>query len=163
MDDARELTDRARRMLVATQYLTLATADHDGRPWASTLWYAAWQPTSPDDGLDLVLLWLSRHEAQHSRNLLARSEAAISVFDSSQPAGTGEGLQLDVTAGLVPSPEIDDPVAVLSEASVAAGGNPWDRGKVEGPDAVLHLYAARVRSAYPLGRGTRVRLPLVSG
>jgi hypothetical protein len=160
VEDVEGQVERARRMLAANQYLTLATADSAGRPWASTLWCAVWQPTTPPDALDLRLLWLSRAEARHSRNLLARPEVGISIFDSTQPAGTGDGLQLEADAGRVPSAEVDEPVAVLSEASVAAGGGPWDRQKVEGPSAVLRLYAARVRSAYLLGNGERVGLPL---
>ena len=59
----------------------------------------------------------------------------------------------------MPSAEIDEPVAVLSAASVAAGGNPWDRAKVE-TTTPLRLYRARPRAAYLLGNGTRVDLPL---
>jgi len=161
MTEVEERVGRARRMLAGIQYLTLATAGADGRPWASTVWCATWQPTTAGDALDLQLLWLSRPGARHSQNLLVRPEVGISIFDSTQPAGTGEGLQLDAVAGEVASADLDQPVAVLSDASVAAGGGPWDRGRVEGPDAVLHLYAARVRSAYLLGDGTRVDLPLV--
>jgi hypothetical protein len=156
-----ETIERARAMLAGIQYLTLATADADGEPWASTVWCTMWQPTEPPEALDLQLLWLSRREARHSQNLLVRPEVGFSVFDSSQPAGTGDGLQFRAVAGEIPSVDLDEPLAVLSQASVAAGGTQWDRSRVEGPDAVLHLYAARVRSAYLLGNGTRVDLPLV--
>lgn len=147
-------------MLAGVQYLTLATSDADGRPWASTVWCAMWQPTTPPDALDLQLLWLSRPEARHSRNLLVRPEVGISVFDSSQPAGTGDGLQLEAVAGEVPSADLDAPLRVVSEASYAAGSGAFGRAQVEGPDADLRVYAARIRSAYLLGDGTRVDLPL---
>ena len=36
-----DLVARAQRLLEANQYLTLATADSDGRPWSSTVFSAA--------------------------------------------------------------------------------------------------------------------------
>lgn len=63
--------------------MTLATADEAGRPWASPVWYAA-------VGYD-ELLWLSRPEARHSRNLAVRRELGIVIFDSSASIGMGQG------------------------------------------------------------------------
>ena len=60
-----------------------------------------------------------------------------------------------------PSADLDEPVAVLSEASLAAGGGPWDREKVT-RTTPLRLYAARIRTAYLLGNGTRVALPTLA-
>ena len=36
----RDLAILAREIIDANQYLTLATADGDGRPWAAPVWYA---------------------------------------------------------------------------------------------------------------------------
>jgi hypothetical protein len=153
------IVERARRMLTQNQYLTLATADESGRPWATTVWYAAWQRTRPADALDLELVWLSRPEAQHSHNLLVRPEVGISVFDSGQPAGTGDGLQLSAVAAEVDPSVLDETAAVFSEASLAAGGGPWARADVEGV-AAPRLYVARVERAYVLGGRERHELPL---
>jgi pyridoxamine 5'-phosphate oxidase-like protein len=43
----------------ANRYMTLSTADADGVPWASPVWYA---PDGPD-----ALLWVSDPSARHSR------------------------------------------------------------------------------------------------
>ena len=157
MDD--EWVARARQMLEANQYLTLATADASGRPWATTVWYAAWQRTRPADALDLELVWLSHPAARHSQNLLARREIGISVFDSSQPAGTGDGLQLSAVAAEVDPAGLDEAAAVFSEASLAAGGNAWARADVEG-GAVPRLYVAQVERAFVLGGRERHEVPL---
>jgi uncharacterized protein YhbP (UPF0306 family) len=152
-----EVVRRAQRLLDENQYLTLATADENGRPWSSTVWYTARQRHS--QGLAVDFIWLSRPEAQHSRNLVRRPEVGISIFDSTQPAGTGDGLQFGGLAGLVPSAELDEAAAAFSAASLAAGGNAWTRAQVEAP-ALPRLYFARIESAFLLGGGTRVDIPL---
>jgi hypothetical protein len=150
---------RALQLLHENQYLTLATADTSGRPWSSTVWYAAWRPSRSDERLSVDFIWLSRPEAQHSRNLLQRPEVGISIFDSAQPAGTGDGLQFAARAEPVPPALLDDAVDAFSEASLAAGGGAWTRAQVEAP-ALPRLYIARPESAYLLGGGTRVEVAL---
>jgi uncharacterized protein YhbP (UPF0306 family) len=154
-----ELVSRAHQLLEGNQYLTLATADPTGRPWSSTVWYAARRRSRPADHLVLELIWLSRPEALHSRNLLERPEVGISIFDSTQPAGTGDGLQLAARAEQVPSAELDAAAAVFSEASLAAGGGPWSRAQLEEPE-IPRLYVARVVTAYVLGNGDRTEIPV---
>ena len=147
---------RALRLLEENQYLTLATADARGRPWSSTVWYTC-TTSSSSQGLAIEFIWLSRPEAQHSRNLQERPEAGISVFDSTQPAGTGDGLQFAARAERVPAARLDDAAAAFSRASLAAGGGPWTRAQVEEP-ALPRLYLAQVERAFLLGDGSRVEL-----
>ena len=54
----------ARRIVDANMYMTLATADADGRPWVSPVWYA---PVTYAE-----FLWVSSPEARHSRNIALR-------------------------------------------------------------------------------------------
>ncbi len=154
-----ELVTSAQRLLEEIRYLTLATADGNGRPWSSTVWYAAWRRSRSPEALAVDLVWLSRPEAQHSRNLVERPEVGLSIFDSHQPAGTGIGLQLAARAEPVPTDELDEALRAFSQASVAAGGGPWTREKLEEP-AVLRPYVARIETALLLGDGTRVEIPL---
>jgi uncharacterized protein YhbP (UPF0306 family) len=154
-----DLVARARRLLEANQYLTLATADATGMPWSSTVWYTAWQRSRAPEALAVDFVWLSRPEAQHSRNLVERPEVGISIFDSTQPAGTGIGLQFAARAESVPTEELDEALEAFSRASVAAGGGSWTRAKVDGL-AVLRPYVARIETAFLLGDGTRVEVPL---
>ena len=62
-------------------YMVLATADADGRPWASPVYFASEDYTE--------FYWVSSPEVTHSRNLAARSELSIVVFDSQAPISTG--------------------------------------------------------------------------
>lgn len=154
-----EQVGRAYRLIEANRYLTLATADLSGRPWASTVWYTLLPRASWQHGFGVEPVWLSRPEARHSRNLTQRPEVGISIFDSRQPPDAGQGLQLAAVAEQVRSPQLDKVVAAFSLACVAAGGDEWTRAQVEEP-ALPRLYIARISSAFLLGEGSRVELPL---
>ena len=135
------------------------TADADGRPWASTVWFCASLRSPSTERLDVELIWLSRPEAQHSLNLLQRPEVGVSVFDSRQPADTCVGLQLAARAEPVPADELAVALTAFSEASVAAGGNAWSLGQVQEP-APLRVYRAHLDRALLLVDGSRAELPL---
>ncbi|HKH39752.1 MAG TPA: pyridoxamine 5'-phosphate oxidase family protein [Rubrobacter sp.] len=63
----------ARSIVDSKLYATLATADAEGRPWASPVWFA-------HDGYR-DFFWVSRPEARHSRNVAARASARGLRFD----------------------------------------------------------------------------------
>ena len=71
------LAAHARAIIDTNLYMTLGTADLDGRPWTSPVYFAA--------GKDRDLYWTSAVDAQHSRNLAERPFVSIVVFDSTAP------------------------------------------------------------------------------
>jgi len=143
--------DAVRSIVDANTYLTLATGDEHGNPWASPVWYAT------ADYREFV--WASTLEARHSRNLASRPELAIAIFDSRQPPGTGEAVYLAARATRVPDAELDRCVRIYATASEAQGLPTWTRADVE-PPARLRLYHAVAGEHFILARGDR-RLPVV--
>lgn len=93
------LAARARRIIDSIMYMTLATADEHGRPWASPVWYAAASPTQ--------LLWASDPNAQHSRNIASRPEIGLVVFDSTVPIGGAEGVYMEAAAEQLTGVELE--------------------------------------------------------
>src|SRR5215210_5017100 len=87
MADPAEL---AKRIIDSNTYMTLATADAAGRPWASPLWFAHEDYAR--------FLWVSKPEALHSRNLSARPEVGIVIFDSSAGVGAAEAVYVEAEA-----------------------------------------------------------------
>jgi hypothetical protein len=132
------------------QYLTLATADAEGRPWATPVWYA---PVG-----DTEVLWVSVPDARHSRNIEVRPDVGIVVFDSHAPYNTGQGLYLEAVAGPVPPAEIDRYVDAFSRASVDRGGTGWT-AEVVTPPARHRLYRATVSARWILDERDR-RIPV---
>ena len=78
-----DFDDVARGIIDGNRYMVLGTADEGGRPWVSPVYYA---PCGYSE-----LHWVSTPEAQHSRNLAARPDLSIVVFDSQAPVGEGQG------------------------------------------------------------------------
>lgn len=134
----------------ANRYMTLATADESGLPWATPVWYATADYRE--------FLWVSSPDARHSRNLAVRPDVGIVIFDSRQEPGSGQGVYLAATAGLVPDSELDRAVALFSEISQSQDAPAWSRADVE-PPARFRLYRATAARHFVLS-GRDERLPV---
>jgi nitroimidazol reductase NimA-like FMN-containing flavoprotein (pyridoxamine 5'-phosphate oxidase superfamily) len=136
----------------ANQFMVLATADGEGGPWASPVWFAT---TSYRE-----YFWVSSPDARHSRNLAVRPELAMSIYDSQQPPLTGLGVYVAATAVQVPESELDEGLEVYSEVSRESGMASWERSKVL-PPAKHRLYRATATELFVLASDdTRTSVPL---
>ena len=77
-------------VIAANRYMVLATADADGVPWASPVWFAT------ED--ERVFYWISEPDARHSRNIAARPEIALVIFDSTVTPGEAAALYMQARA-----------------------------------------------------------------
>jgi nitroimidazol reductase NimA-like FMN-containing flavoprotein (pyridoxamine 5'-phosphate oxidase superfamily) len=143
--------EAARALVDASSYLTLATADADGRPWASPVWFA-------HDGY-ATFLWMSQPGARHSRNVAARPEVALVLFDSTVAPGQRNAVYVEAVAGIVPDAELGAAVAVYRERSVARGLEPLEVDEVSG-DAPWRLYRAVASAVYVLEDEHDRRVPV---
>ncbi len=134
-------TEATRAIIDANSYMTLATADADGAPWASPVWFAHDQYAT--------FLWMSHPDTRHSRNVAARREIAIVIFDSTVSPRQRNAVYVEATATLVPDAELADAVAVYAARSVARGLETLAREEVSG-DAPWRLYRARASAVYVL-------------
>jgi pyridoxine/pyridoxamine 5'-phosphate oxidase len=123
----------ARRLIEANMYMTIATADADGRPWISPVWFAS--------ASDTEFLWVSSPEARHSRNIAARPEVAIVIFDSTVPVGSAEALYVEAVAEQLADGDVDEAIEIYSRRSQACGARPWTAGDVLAPEP-FRLYRA---------------------
>jgi nitroimidazol reductase NimA-like FMN-containing flavoprotein (pyridoxamine 5'-phosphate oxidase superfamily) len=140
--------DLARAIIDGNSYLTLATADAGGRPWATPVWFAHDRYTD--------FLWLSRPTTRHSANIAARPEVAIVVFDSTVPINQGRAVYVEAVADGVPAAEVEGALRVFSARSVADGGSDYPTE----PDG-FRLYRARAVTHYVLDEhDSRVRVDL---
>lgn len=130
--------DAARRVIDANSYLTLATADAAGRPWATPVWFAE---------RDLrEFVWVSRIETKHSANIAARPEVALAVFDSTVPVGSAIAVYVEAVSAQVADAELDDALAVFNARSVDRGLSPWREADVTGaaPHRLFRAVASHV-------------------
>ena len=142
----------AAEIIAANRYMTLATADADGRPWASPVYYAAAAPG--------VFLWVSRPGSRHSRNVAVRPELGIAIFDSQVAIGAGQAVYAEAVAEQLAGDELARGIADFSRVSQAHGAASWSAADVQAP-AELRLYRATVGDCWVLEPGGRdIRVPV---
>jgi nitroimidazol reductase NimA-like FMN-containing flavoprotein (pyridoxamine 5'-phosphate oxidase superfamily) len=142
-----------RQIIDTSRYLTLATADEEGVPWASPVWYAS------EDYREF--LWVSSPAARHSRNLASRPEVAIVIFDSHQPPGAGQGVYVSARAEKVREDDLDRDIAIFSRRSQIHGAAAWTRADVQ-PPSRHRLYHATAIQHFALSANDE-RLPVDLG
>jgi nitroimidazol reductase NimA-like FMN-containing flavoprotein (pyridoxamine 5'-phosphate oxidase superfamily) len=150
-----ELEARVRRIIDGNRYMTIATIDDDGRPWATPVYF------SPGGYQDMY--WISSPETKHSRNIAIRPDVSIVVFDSRVAIGDAKACYMQARA---------EEVAEPTDEQCAIAFRPRFEGvKRFGPDelrdpAKLRLYRANVSRHWVLiraddpvwGRGTDSRI-----
>lgn len=140
----------ARTIVAANRYLVLATAGAGGRPWVSPVWFASEDAST--------FLWISKPETRHSRNIAARPEIAIVVFDSSADPDDAAALYVSAVAAELDGAERDAAIAVYARASVAQGLRAFSREDVS-EGGRWRLYRATATERSVLGPGDE-RLPV---
>jgi hypothetical protein len=141
MDRQSELEAAARVIIDANRYLTLGTADRDGRPWVSPVYYAAAGYSE--------FFWVSSPEARHSRNIAERPEVSLVIFDSRAVIGTGQAVYATAVAEEVGNGDLDRGIEIFSTTSVAHGAREWTAADVR-PPAHLRLYRVLVSEHFVL-------------
>jgi Pyridoxamine 5'-phosphate oxidase len=131
----------ARAVLDGTCYAVLATADADGIPWATPVWFA-------HDGLDR-LYWLSWPGTRHSQLIEQRPEIAITVFDSNAVPNEGTAFYATAHARRCPDEQVDDGLRILNRRMLAQGIGEFTREHATGGSR-LRLYVAEIAEAWVL-------------
>jgi nitroimidazol reductase NimA-like FMN-containing flavoprotein (pyridoxamine 5'-phosphate oxidase superfamily) len=131
----------ARGVIDANAYMTLATADGDGRPWASPVWFAHHGYTK--------FYWVSRPDARHSRNLAVRPHVAIVIFDSTVTVGEALAIYIEAEAEQLSDAEQEHAIDVYSRRSQAHGAGQWTTSDVSAP-ASHRLYRATASTHFLL-------------
>jgi uncharacterized protein YhbP (UPF0306 family) len=148
-----KLEAEARAIIDSNLYMTIGTADQSGRPWVSPVYFA------PEDYVEF--LWVSSPEATHSRNLSARSEVSIVIFDSQVPISSGKAVYMSATAKEVADSELDHALEIFSSRTKEHGGRPWTREDVL-PPARRRLYRATASEHFVLDPNDQ-RIPVTPG
>jgi nitroimidazol reductase NimA-like FMN-containing flavoprotein (pyridoxamine 5'-phosphate oxidase superfamily) len=133
-----ELQTIARSIVDTNRFMTLATADALGTPWASPVWYA---PAGYGE-----FFWVSSPEATHSRNIAVRPELAIVIFDSHE-AGGWKALYMSAVAEQLE--DVDEGIEIFSRRSVEQGFPAWTPEDVL-PPARHRLYRATAAKHFVL-------------
>ncbi len=135
-----DLVAHAQGLLDANRYLTLATADEDGRPWTSPVYFAS--------AAVREFYWVSATDARHSRNLAGRPQVSIVVFDSTVAAYHGRAVYAVGEARELSGDGLDRGLEVYPGPS-HRGGAPLTRDDVTG-SSPYRLYRATASDVWVL-------------
>jgi putative heme iron utilization protein len=139
----------ARAVIDANRYMTLGTADEEGVPWVSPVWFATSDQRE--------FFWVSSPEARHSRNIAARPQVSIVIFDSQVVPGSAEAVYMSAVAGQV-ADDVDAGLEIFNARGEAQGLRPWTRDDIQAP-AKHRLYRAVASEQFLLGPRDE-RIPL---
>jgi len=145
--------EMGRSIVDGSWYLTLATADASGKPWASPVWFA-------HDGYR-EFVWASKPDARHSTNIAVRPQVGIVIFDSTVGNGGAQAVYLDAEASELHGPDRDRALAVYARRSVEFGAQEWTLADVTAP-AAHRLFHAVASAQYVLDTTDR-RIPVALG
>jgi nitroimidazol reductase NimA-like FMN-containing flavoprotein (pyridoxamine 5'-phosphate oxidase superfamily) len=133
-----ELAALVRSIVDTNRFMALGTADRDGTPWVSPVWYAAASYRE--------YLWVSRPGTRHSRNLTDRPQVAITIYDSHGP-GEWAALYMAGTAAAIE--DVDAPLAVFNRRGRKQRLRGWSRTEVVAPGE-FRLYRAAISEQFVL-------------
>ena len=106
MKQGQDLANIARTIIDSIVYMVLGTADEDGRPWTSPVYFASENYRE--------FYWMSSPGVTHSRNILVRPEVSIVIFDSRVRVGTGQAVYISAVARELTGVEIDQGIQIYS-------------------------------------------------
>ena len=139
-----ELGDLARTVIDANRYMALGTADESGHPWVSPVWFAT------DDYRRFH--WVSSPEARHSRNLSARPEVAIAIYDSSGTPGSVDAVYVRGRAEELTGDDLERGIELFDRVSQSDIARRWGLSDVQ-PPSLFRLYRATAVEHFVLVRG----------
>jgi hypothetical protein len=105
------------------------------------LWFA------PADYREFV--WVSSPAARHSRNIAARPEVSIVIFDSRVPVGSASAVYMTAVAQELTGADHERGLAVFARESEAQGLRVWGVADVTAP-ARHRLYRAAMTELWVL-------------
>jgi nitroimidazol reductase NimA-like FMN-containing flavoprotein (pyridoxamine 5'-phosphate oxidase superfamily) len=135
-----DLAAHARAIIDANLYLTLGTADAQGRPWTTPVYFAH------ADGRDFY--WVSTTDAQHSRHIAERPQVSMVIFDSTVQPYHGRAVYASGEAHEVTADDLDRALAVYPRPD-GGGATPVTREDVTG-ESPYRLYRASASEMWVL-------------
>ena len=139
-----DFADLARSIIDENRYMVLGTAEASGRPWVSPVWFATenyWE-----------FHWVSGPETEHSKNIAARPEVSIVIFDSTRVPGTAQAVYMTGTAEELTGADLQPGMDLYGRVSAAQGLSVWTTEDVQ-PPALFRLYRATAAEHFVLVRG----------
>ena len=134
--------DMARGIIDSNRYMVLGTADETGVPWVTPVWFAHADHRR--------FIWVSAPDRRHSRNVGARADVSIVIFDSQVAVGSARAVYMSARAEELSGADLESGIAFFDSATEAQGlSRRWSLQDVLAP-APYRLYRATVSQHWVL-------------
>jgi len=133
----KDLSKRAKEIIEQIHYVTIASVDEAGMPWNAPV-FAVY-----DD--DYNFYWGTYKDSQKARNIAHQPNVFLVIYDSTVPAGAGEGVYIKAKAEQIT--DVDELRHVLALLTSRHDVPYWDFADVNnaGP---IYLYKATPEQAW---------------
>lgn len=147
-----ELSAPGRAVIDANFSMMLGTADETAVPWVSPVYFVTADCRA--------FYWASKTDTRHSRNLAARPELSIAIFDSRAPVYQGRAVYLTAISEELTVPDLDAGIEFYNGPGASRGTSALERADVVAP-AAYRLHRARAVQHCTLDPdGHDLRVPL---
>jgi len=137
-----DFRDMARSIIESNRYMVLGTADGAGVPWVTPVWFAQSDYRR--------FIWISSPDRRHSRNVRARPELSIVIFDSRVAVGSARAVYMSGRAEELSGADLESDIALFDTTSQAQGlTRRWAVADVLAP-APYRLYRATMSQHWVL-------------
>ena len=137
-----DLVTKAKEIIAKIPYITIATVAEDGKPWNAPV-FAAYDT-------NYNFYWGTYRNSQKSKNIQTNKNIFLVVYDSTAPAGKGEGVYVQATASeLEDAEEITKIHKLLWDRHVVPY---WKLEQVQGAGPI-RLYKAVPKKIWMNGEG----------
>jgi nitroimidazol reductase NimA-like FMN-containing flavoprotein (pyridoxamine 5'-phosphate oxidase superfamily) len=137
-----DFSDMARDIIESNRYMVLGTADEAGVPWVTPVWFAQSDYRR--------FIWVSSPDRRHSRNVRARPEVSIVLFDSHVAVGSARAVYMSGRAEELSGADLERDIPLFDMASQAQGlTRRWALEDMLAP-APYRLYRATVSQHWVL-------------
>jgi Pyridoxamine 5'-phosphate oxidase len=142
-----DFSDMAKGIIESNRYMVLGTADDAGLPWATPVWFAQAEYRR--------FVWVSSPDRRHSRNVNARPEVSIVIFDSQVAVGSARAVYMSARAEELSGADLEREVEFFDAAGQAQGlTRRWTLEDMLAP-APYRLYRATVSQHWVLDPDSR--------
>ena len=137
-----DFRDMGKAIIESNRYMVLGTADEAGVPWVTPVWYAQADYRR--------FIWVSSPDRRHSRNVRARPDVSIVIFDSQVEVGSARAVYMSAQAEELSGADLERDVAFFDTATQTQGlARRWALEDMIAP-APYRLYRATVSQHWVL-------------
>lgn len=146
---------KAMSIIGRNKYMVVATSSKDAKPWAAPVFYAY-------DG-EFNFYFVSATDSLHVRNIAENPQVALEIFDSRQPIGSADHVQMTGKAEIVGKANVDEAIELYHERLFEISGIPatkdYSAADYTEPSE-FRVFKVTVTKAYINGPERRVELHL---